>query len=81
MALSIYYLLHCSTYTKERMTLLKKIKSINCSILEFSDVVVRNILLFGDNTLSDSSNTVILNSKFDYIISTKRFDDSILPPG
>ena len=34
-----------------------KIKSINCSILEFSDAVVTKILLFGDNTLSDSCNT------------------------
>ena len=28
------------------------------------------MLLFGDNTLSDSSNTFILNSANDYIIST-----------
>ena len=43
------------------MILLNKIKSINCSILEFSDAVVTKILLFGDNSLSDSSNTFILN--------------------
>ena len=77
---SAHYLLHCPTYTNERMTLLNKIKSINCSILEFSDAVVTKILLFGDNTLSDSCNTLILNSTIDYIISTKRFDDSILTP-
>ena len=59
------------------MTLLKKIKSINCSILEFSDAVVTKILLFGDNTLTDSSNNLILNSTIDYVISTKKFDDSI----
>ena len=78
---STYYLLHCPTYTNERMTLLNKIKSINCSILEFSDVVVTKILLFGDSTLSDSCNTLILNSTIVYIISTKRFDESILTPG
>ena len=54
------------------MTPLNKIKSVNCSILEFSDAVVTNILLFGDNPLSDSSKTLILNSTIDYIISTKR---------
>ena len=63
------------------MTLLNKIKSINCSILELSDAVVPKILLYGDYTLSDSSNTLILNSTTDYIISAKRFDDSILTPG
>ena len=67
-------LLHCPTYTNKRMTLLNK-------ILEFSDAVVTKILLLGDNTLSDSCNTLILNSTIGYIISTKRFDDSILTPG
>ena len=63
------------------MNLLNKIKSINCSILELNDAAVTKIFLFGDNTLSDSCNTLILNSTIDYIISTKRFDDSILTPG
>ena len=64
------------------MTLLNKIKSIIYSVLEFSDAVVTKILLFGNNTLRDSSNTtLILNSTIDYVISTKRFDDSILSPG
>ena len=78
---STHYLLHCPTYTNERMTLLKKIKSINCSVLEFSDADVTKMILFWDNTLSDSCNTLILYSTIDYIISTKTFDDSILIPG
>ena len=63
------------------MSLLNKIKSTNCSILEFSDAVVTKTLLFGDNTVSDSCNTLILNPTIDYVISTKRFDDSNLTPG
>ena len=63
------------------MALLNKIKSINFSILEFCDTVVTKILLFEDNTLSDSCNALILNSTIDYIISTKRFDEAILTPG
>ena len=62
------------------MTLLNKIKSINCSILESSDAAVTKILLFGDNTFSDSSNTLILNSTDEYIISTQRFEGFILTP-
>ena len=77
---STYYLLHCPTYTNERMTLLSKIKSINCSILESSDAAVIKTLLFGDNTLSNSPNTVILNSTIEYIISTQRSEGSILTP-
>ena len=75
---STHYLLHCPTYTNERLTLLNKIKSINCSILESSDAAVTKILLFGDNTLSNSSNTIILNSTIKCIISTQRFEGSIL---
>ena len=59
---STHYLLHCPTHTNERLTVLNKIKSINCSILEFTDAAVTKILLFDDNTPSESSNTLILNS-------------------
>ena len=76
---STHYLLHCPTFTNERLTLLNEI-SINCSILESSGAVVTKILLFGDNILSNSSNTFILNSTIEYIISTQRFEGSILTP-
>ena len=78
---STHYLLQCPTYTNERMVLLNKIRSINCSILEFSDAVATKILLFGDNTLNDSRNTLMLNLTIDYIISTKLFDNFISTPG
>ena len=55
-------------------------KTINCCILELNDVVTK-ILLFGDNTPSASSNTLILNTTIDYIISTKSFYDTILSRG
>ena len=80
METSTHYLLHFPTYTNERLTLLNKIKSVNCSILESSDAAVRQILLFDDNTLSNSFNTLILNSTIEYIISTQRFEGSILTP-
>ena len=37
---STHYLLHCPTYKNKKITLLNKIKSINCSFLEFSDAVI-----------------------------------------
>ena len=64
-----YYLLYCPTCTNERMTLLNKIKSINCGILEFSDAAVAKILLFGENTFSDSdvlSEIIIYKTKLIY---------------
>ena len=63
------------------MTLLGKIKSINCGILEMSGAVVTKIILFGYNTHSVSSNILILNSTVDYVRVTKRFDASVLTHG
>ena len=77
---STHYLLHCPAYTNEGLTLLNKIKSINCSILESKDVAVTKVLLFGYNSLSNSSNTLILKSAIKNIISTQRFQGSILTP-
>ena len=45
---------------KLHTSLLSKIKSIHCSILESIDATVTKIL-FRDNPLSNSSNTLILN--------------------
>ena len=55
---STHYLLHYPTYTNERLFVLNRIKSTDCSILESSDAAVTKILLFGDNTLSNLSNFV-----------------------
>ena len=70
---SSHFLLHCSTYSNERMTFLNKIKNINYGILELSDTIMTKTLLFGDSLLSDSTNTLILNSTIGYVIATKRF--------
>ena len=77
---STHYLLHSPTYTNKRLTLLNKIKSINSCIVEPSDAAVTKILLFSCDTLSNSSNTLILNSASEYIISTQRFEGFILTP-
>ena len=73
-----HYLLHGTAYTNERFTLLNKIKSITCSILESSDAAVTKMFLFGGNTLKNSYNNLILNStkrKTSYLL---RFEGSIL---
>ena len=57
------------------MTFLNKIKNTSYRILEFSDTVMTKT---HDNLLSDSTNTLILNSIIDYVIATKRFDDPIV---
>ena len=75
---SSHFLLHCPTYSKEIMSFLNKIKNINYSILELSDTIITKTLLLVDSLLSDSTNTLILNSTIEYVIATKRFDDPIV---
>ena len=60
------------------MTFLNKIRNINHGILELSDTIMSKTLLFGESLLSDSANTLILNSTIDYVVATKRFDDPIV---
>ena len=60
------------------MTFLNKIRNINYGTLEYGDTIMTKTLFFGDSLLSDSTNTLILNSAIDYAIATKRFDDPIV---
>ena len=64
-----------------QMTLMDRIKSINFGILELSGAVVTKNFLVRNNTVSASSNTLILNSTIDHATATKGFDDSILTHG
>ena len=43
-------------------------------ILELSDTFMTKTFLFDDNSLSNSTNTLISNSKIDYVIPSKRVD-------
>ena len=52
------------------MTFLNKIRNINYGMLELSDTIMTETLLFGDSLLSDSTNVLILNSTIDYVIAT-----------
>ena len=67
------YLFHCSTYTNKRMTLMDKIKSINCYILEWSDAVMTK----NSSIWRLRSNSLLLNLGINYVISTNKFYDSI----
>ena len=75
---SSLFLLQGTIYSNERVTLLNKIENISYGILELSHTIMTKTLLFGDSSLSDSINTLILNSTIDYVIATKRFDCPVL---
>ena len=52
-------------------------KSVLPNIFEQSHSFINNVLLFGDTSLDDSTNTIILNATINYITPTKRLRDSM----
>ena len=50
---------------------------IDGSLKNTNDLVLTHILLFGQSSLDISANTLILNATRKYIISTKRFQESL----
>ena len=47
---NIYYLLHCSIFSNEKLTPFKKLQSIDHNILIKDDSNISKVLLFGDDT-------------------------------
>ena len=73
-----HYLLHCSNYIEERLALLNQVRSIDSQLLQQSDSLICQLLLFGKCSLSIEENTQILNGTIEYVLSTKRFDGPLL---
>ena len=74
---SSHYLLHCSNYFEERLVLLNTIKNTDMSKLKQSDSKFTSILLFGKTSFDNNKNTFVFDTTIDYIISTRRFDESL----
>ena len=72
-----HFLLHCPQFVNEIRTLLSAIGNINYKLLENTDSNLTQTLLFG-NTLFDITDfTKILNATINFILLTKRFDESL----
>ena len=73
-----HILLHCLHYSHKRSTFLNTTRNINRHIFDKNDLQVAEILLYGDSSLDDKSNTLILNAIIDFLFVTKRFDFNLL---
>ena len=73
-----HFLLHCPNYVNERMILLNTIRAIDSSILDLDENQITETLLYGNNLLRKTINTSILNATINFLICTKRFDESLL---
>ena len=74
---TFHFLLSCSNYSDERLTLLSKIRNINPNILENTSSQITRFFLYGDKNFTASTNFTILSSTIEYILATKRFDEPL----
>ena len=64
-------------YNDERHTLVSTIKNINCRLLDVTGTILIKTLLFGNCSADTHTNTQILNGTTEYMLTTKRFDESL----
>ena len=73
-----HFLLHCPFFSDKRQSLLSTLRNIDSKLLETTDSVLTQTLLFGCATLDTETNSSILNATIDYILSTERFEEPLI---
>ena len=64
-------------YITERLTLLSTIENIDQNLLDLCEPVLIKALLFGSNSFDSNTNTNILNTTIEYVLSTKRCEEPL----
>ena len=65
-----HFLLYCSNYSNERLTLLNIIGNIDSKILTKNDLKVTETLLYGDRSYGDTNNTLIMNATTEFLFAS-----------
>ena len=74
-----HYFLRCHYYNRIRTTLMNNLQIIDRSILNLCDKNLTDLLLFGNSRKYDNVvNTYILSCSIEFLISSQRFDESLL---
>ena len=74
----VEFFLHCPLYSNERRTLLNSLVNIDHTLLDNTDFLLTQILMFGNITFNAKENTK--NNQLGHwpFLSTRRFDESLL---
>ena len=75
---TIHFFLHYSNYSNQRKTLFEKLSNIKRSLLNQNDSIIVETLLFGSTGLNNKENVCIIESTTEYIITTERFNNTIV---
>ena len=68
---STHFLVHCSNYSNERLFFLNIIRNINRNMLNKNDFEFTETLLYGDSSLDNTNNTLIMNAIMEFLIASK----------
>ena len=71
---STHYLLRCPNFAQIRIYLMNEINIIKSSLLLLNDIALSKILLYGDKSFNDATNSKTLNLTIQYIHMFGRFD-------
>ena len=74
---TIHYLLHCTNFSSERLTVFNNLQHSDENILSKDDSNISEVLLLCDHLFNYVKNTSVLTALVEYIISTKRIDASL----
>ena len=73
-----HYLLRCPTFTLCRLNLFDVLHKNDISLLPYNAAHLTSVLLYGDKLFCIESNRIILRSVINYILKSKRFDESLI---
>ena len=74
---TVHFFLHSPLFTNERTTLFSTLRNLDSKLCGNTDSLLTNSLLFDKESLNTDQNTAILNANMEFILSTKRFDESL----
>ena len=73
-----HFLLYCPSFNNERCILLNTLNQIDGNLLNKTDTLLVESLLYGSKSMNCSNNTRILNATITFILSTNRFEEAFL---
>ena len=65
-------------FNPERYTLLSTLNKIDCKLLELTNSILSQTLLYGNTLFDKEKNTLILNTTIEYILPTEVYKEPLI---
>ena len=78
---TVHLFLHCHHFHNIRAKLLNSLVVIDMNLLKLSEEQLTKVLLYGFTQLNQNHNRNILSSSIEYLVESKRFENSLFEAG